>query len=57
MFSSVATIRTMDGAGLCELFWWSVDGPVRLLEMHLRSKGDGVRDQVFESTSLILSMG
>ena len=56
-FPFVTTIRTMDGVGLCELFWWSMDGPVHLLEMRLRSKGDGVHDQVFKSINLIPSMG
>jgi len=42
------------GPGLC---WYSVVCPVYLLEIGLRSKSDGVRDQVFESTNLIPSMG
>ena len=56
-FTYATPIRTMDGAGLCELFWWSVDCPACLHKIGLRSESDGVRDQVFESTNLIPSMG
>ena len=56
-FPSVTTIRTMDGVGLCELFWWSVDCLVCLNESGLRSKRDGVRDQVLESINLTPSIG
>ena len=57
MFTYVITIRMTGGAGPWELFWWSVDCPVYLNEIGLRSKRVGVRDQVFESTNLIPSMG
>ena len=56
IYSPVTTIRTMDGAGFEVTLWWSVDRPVCLCNL-LRPDSGGVRDQVFESTSLILSMG